>query len=221
VTTQVQKPKLVIGVVGHGKMSSVYDDSLEDIYWRSADPNELWVMDKLILSRKLKYICGPAGLDVPTPNWYIVRPCVNMFGLGLGAKKIYIEKYTLDLEPGHFWCEWFEGRHLSIDYEYGKQVLCVEGFKSSNTFTRWDRWTKTQDQIEFPSILEQFKNKPKVNCEYIGEKLIEVHFRENPDFANGIEDFIPVWQGQSTTPPQGYTYIDYPEVHGRIGAFVK
>ena len=199
----------------------IYEDTPEDIYWKTADADEIWVYDKLILSRKLGYKCGPAGIDVPEPGWYIVRPCVNVMGLGLGAKKMHLPQYTIDLDPGYFWCEWFEGRHLSIDYEYGKQVLCVEGFKSEDTFTKWDKWVATDDQIPFPKVLEQFVNKPNINCEFIGGKLIEVHFRSNPDFDHNIMEFIPVWKGQSIDPPEGYRYIDYPDVHGRIGAFVK
>ena len=200
---------------------TIYEDTQEDVYWQTADANEIWVYDKLILSRNLGYACGPVGIDVPVPAWYIVRPCVNIMGLGLGAKKMHLTKYTIDLDPGHFWCEWFDGRHLSVDYEYGKQVLCVEGFKSEDTFTKWDKWIATDDQIPFPKVLEQFVNKPNVNCEFIGGKLIEVHFRSNPDFEQDIKEFIPVWQGQTTEPPNGYRYIDYPDVHGRIGAFIK
>lgn len=200
---------------------TIYEDTQEDVYWQTADANEIWVYDKLILSRKLGYACGPVGIDVPVPAWYIVRPCVNIMGLGLGAKKMHLTKYTIDLDPGHFWCEWFDGRHLSVDYEYGKQVLCVEGFKSEDTFTKWDKWIATDDQIPFPKVLEQFVNKPNVNCEFIGGILMEVHFRSNPDFEQDIKEFIPVWQGQTTEPPNGYRYIDYPDVHGRIGAFIK
>jgi len=46
-------------------------DSQEDIVWQTVDPNDIWVMDKLILSRKLGYTCGPVGLDVPVPGVYI------------------------------------------------------------------------------------------------------------------------------------------------------
>lgn len=197
------------------------EDTLEDLYWKTANPEELWVLDKLILSRKLGYTCGPTGLDVPTPNWYIVRPCVNMMGLGLGAQKVWLEKSTEHLPLGYFWCEWFDGRHLSVDYHYGLPKLCVEGFKDETTFTRWDRWIKTDEFVHFPKILDQFIDKPWINCEFINGNLIEAHFRKNEDFENDIKEFIPVWENQSTDPPEGYRYIQYPDVHGRIGAFVK
>ena len=196
-------------------------DTVEDLVWKTIDPNNMWVLDKLILSKKLGYVCGPTGIDVPRPGWYIVRPCVNAMGLGLGAERVWLDCLTTHLPLGYFWCEWFEGRHLSVDYHYGLPKLCVEGFKQEDTFTRWDRWIKTDDFVHFPNVLDEFISTPWINCEFIGGKLIEVHFRHNMDFEGNIEEFIPVWEGQDTTPPQGYTYKQYPDVHGRIGAFVR
>jgi hypothetical protein len=194
----------------------------EEEVWNTADPRDLWILDKLVLSKRLGYTCGPTGTDVPTPNYYIVRPCVNAFGLGLGTQRVYIESSTDHLPPGHFWCEIFYGRHLSVDYHYGLQVLCVEGFKDTDTFTHWNKWIRTKDYVNRPSIIMPFLKKYEwVNCEYIGDKLIEIHFRNNPDFTENRQEFIPVWEGEETTPPEGYEYIDYPDVHGRIGAFIK
>ena len=200
---------------------------LEDLVWQNTNPNHLWALDKLIISRKLKYICGPTGIEVPKPGYYIVRPCVNAMGLGLGAQKMFIENNTDHLPLGYFWCEWFEGRHLSIDYHKGKVSLVVEGFKSEDTFTKWSKWEEIDDyeammySIEFPEILKEFKDFEWVNCEFIGNKLIEVHLRHNSDFPNGRNEYIPVWQGMNETPPKGYEYIQDPDVHGRIGAWVK
>ena len=65
----------------------------EENIWMNADPDDLWVFDKLILSKKLGYACGPVGTNVPKPDWYIVRPCVNAIGLGLGAQKVWIDNH--------------------------------------------------------------------------------------------------------------------------------
>lgn len=197
-------------------------DSAEDQVWKVIDPNDIWVLDKLILSRKLGYTCGPVGLDVPEAGYYIVRPCVNMLGLGLGAKRVWIEKDTCHLPVGHFWCEWFTGRHLSIDYYNQSQMLCVEGKKSEDTFTRWNEWIRNDIKISFPQILNDISQRhPWINCEYIDGKLIEVHLRRNEDFDGNINHFIPVWEGESINPPEGYSYREYPDIHGRIGAYVK
>lgn len=210
--------------VGNGQIvesNKVFDD--EDIAWQTTDPEDLWIFDKLILSRYLGYMCGPVGTPVPKEGYYMVRPCVNALGLGLGAQKHYIKDSTNHLTPGHFWCEWFDGDHISIDYDWGKQCLAVQGFKASGTFTRWDRWIRVDDvKIKMPAFLGNIRVKySKINCEYIGGKLIEVHLRHNPDFPGNRQEYIPVWQGQNECPPQGYEYIEDPDVHGRIGAWVK
>ena len=195
----------------------------EDLAWLNTAPEDLWVFDKLILARYLGYICGPVGTPVPQEGYYMVRPCVNALGLGLGAQKHYIKDSTNHLTPGHFWCEWFDGDHISVDYDWGKQCLAVQGFKSPETFTRWDRWKRVDDvKIKMPAFLGSIRVKySKINCEYIGGKLIEVHLRHNPDFPGNRQEYIPVWQGQNECPPEGYEYIEDPDVHRRIGAWVK
>lgn len=205
------------------------EDTAEDLVWKSIKPDHIWILDKLILSRKLGYKCGPVGTDVPRPEWYIVRPCVNALGLGLGAQKIFIEKETMHLPVGHFWCEWFDGEHHSVDYlpKSKTKVNTIKGIKYSHMdLVQWEKWIKVDHKKEhiipdflFPIILDY----ECINLEYIGNKLIEAHLRPNEDFSEGkaSEEFIPVWKGQKTAPPVGYRYIDYPDVHGRIGAFVK
>lgn len=195
---------------------------LEEIMWNSAKPEELWVLDKLILSRYLGYSCGPCGTAVPKPGWYCVRPCVNAFGMGLETQKVYIEESTDHLSPGHFWCEWFQGRHLSVDYEYNKQILCVEGLREINTFIKWNKWIKVKDKIKLPDILKKhFYHHRWLNCEFIGGKLIEVHFRYNMDFRWNNNEYIPVWK-ENEPIPDGYRYVPDPEpVAGRLGAHIR
>ena len=203
---------------GFGKLI----DTAEDQVWKTIAAQDLWVLDKLILSRHLNYNCGPAGLDVPVPGWYCVRPCVNMLGLGLGAEKLWLESETQHLPLGSFWCEWFEGRHLSVDYHRGLQRLCVQGQKPETTLTRWDVWKRIKDYVPRPPLIKPLMKRYEwVNCEFIGGKLIEVHLRRNEDFDGGIVEYIPVWNGDSIIAPPGYTYRPDPDIHGRIGAFVR
>ena len=191
--------------------------------WEIISPEDIWVMDKLILSRMLGYTCGPSGMDVPKPGWYIIRPCVNIRGLGLGAEKKWLDGDTHHLPIGSFWCEWFEGRHISVDYDAGSQILAVEGFKGDNTLSKWDRWVKVSDQYPLPEFLRELAIKyTQINCEFIGDKLIEVHFRLNPDFEGGINEFIPVFgRNAPDLEIQGYTWINAPDENNRIGAWVK
>jgi hypothetical protein len=44
------------------------------------EPEDLWVIDKFILSKRLGYFCGPAGVAPGTAGKYIVRPFMCSFG---------------------------------------------------------------------------------------------------------------------------------------------
>ena len=188
----------------------------EDEAWLNCHPDDLWIFDKLIVAKKLGYICGPVGVDVPKPGKYIVRPCVNIMGMGQGASFEYLTEDTDALTKynvytnnhnklGYFWCEVFEGRHLSVDYKTNpnqrsiKQGLTVEGFRSKNNpLWKFDKC---------------------INCEFIGGKLIEVHLRPNHDIGD-FNEAIPVWNDELTIPPKGYTYFE-DEDYNRIGFFKK
>lgn len=200
--------------------------STEDEVWANLSPEHIWIYDKLILSKKLGYNCGPVGIDVPKPDWYIVRPIMNLMGLGFGAERVWIEKDTDNLPIGYFWCEWFSGRHFSVDYHKQKPILCVEGFKDPEELMYWDAWSKLDDEsavmpaLKFPDILKEITYE-YVNCEFIGGKLIECQLRRNLDFQWGNSKFIPVWEEENIKPPEEWKYIEYPDLHGRIGAFIK
>ena len=191
-----------------------YDNEFFDL-----DPNDLWVYNKLQISRMLGYKCGPIGVKVLKPDNYIVRPSVNFLGLGMGAHFTYIQDTTDHLTPGHFWCEIFEGQHYSVDYEFGKRVRTTEGIRG-DSLMKWKKWRLVKKDFPFPGFLYEFRDKPHVNCEFIGNKLIEVHIRNNPDFSYNNTVFIPVWEGDVIDPPVGHTFIDCPDVHGRIGAYI-
>ena len=184
--------------------------------WKDCLDEDRWIFDKLILSTRLGHLCGPAGEPVPSPNFYIVRPCVNLLGMGRGAKKVWIEKETENIIPdGYFWCEEFTGRHLSIDYLDKKQSLCVEGIRDlKDPFWKWKEWRKVNDIVPLPEIFNSLKGEYKnINVEMIGEKVIEIHLRPNPDWEN--------YNGKSIIPlfiPDGYEFIEDRD-YKRLGFF--
>ena len=170
---------------------------IDDDYsaWVSADVADLWLFDKLILSRRLGYVCGPSGVPVPHAGVYVVRPVTNLAGMGIGASFQYLGPKT-ELPPGYFWCEVFTGQHLSIDYEYGVPVLSVEGHRDVNSpLWRWNRWCVVD--IELPVPLPELAEFPYLNVEFIGGYAIEVHLRHNPDFQYSNTVAIPVWDDQT------------------------
>lgn len=192
-----------------------FDKEFYDLY-----PDEMWVYNKLQISSMMGYVCGPVGVNVPRPGRYIVRPAINFLGLGMGAQIIHIKKSTDHLPPGHFWCQVFRGNHYSADFKYGKLVRVTQGIHGDD-ITKWKKWITVDKKFKFPEILDKpFTWKPNINCEFIGNKLIEIHIRKNPDFCYNNNIFIPVWEGDQINPPDGYRYVQCPDVNGRIGAYV-
>ena len=145
---------------------------------------DLWCVDKLILSKKLGYVCGPAGISPPYAGQYVVRPIMNLKMMSMGARMQYLDADSIP--DGYFWCEVFTGRHLSFDYHWGKQVLAVEGFRNDPLrLDRFSKWTKIDMFFDLPEILQDVADRyPWLNVEVIGDRVIEVHFRYNDDFAN-------------------------------------
>ena len=168
------------------------------------DVDDLWCVDKLILSKKLGYKCGPAGMPPPVPGNYIVRPIVNLKMMSVGATIEYLDSDSIP--DGYFWCEIFTGRHLSFDYEWGEQGLAVEGFRDDpKRLDRFSRWTKVNEVFELPKILQDVADRYQwFNIEVIGNSIIEVHFRYNDDFANhSANTIIPVWTEDFYPSPAG------------------
>lgn len=171
----------------------IYD---EDV-WQKVDVQDLWVYDKLILSKYLGHVCGPAGVNVPAVGDYVVKPITNIMGMGIGARPVYFDTLKTDsIGPGYFWMEWFKGPHLSIDVVDGKVDVVYEG--TSVNFTRFSRWFLSGVDINPPSfIMELSKKYGVVNYETVGGKIIELHLRANPDWHKyKAKELIPVWKGQ-------------------------
>lgn len=160
------------------------------------EPEDLWIYDKLILSKRLGYDCGPAGVAPTVSNTYIVRPISNYRMMGKGSKFLYIKKDEDIIEDGYFWSEVFQGRHLTFDYHYGLQVLAVEGEKETNSTNRFKKWEKVDETFILPSLLLPIALKYEwMNVEVIGSKIIEVHLRYNDDFRNHSSNVvIPIWK---------------------------
>jgi len=193
-----------------------------DEEWNRIHSEDLWVYNKLILSRVLGYTCGPIGTSVPKPDFYLVRPSMNLLGMGRFARKEFIHKYTERFHPSEFWCEIFEGDHISIDYQNGEQKLSILGVRDEiNPLYKWDMWKKVDVKIEFPKILKKLKgNYEWINCEFVGNRLIEVHFRRNSDFRYGNSVAIPVWNDHIIENIEGYRFVNDPD-YFRRGFFIK
>lgn len=191
--------------------------------WPSCPIDCLWVYDKLILAVRCGHKAGPAGVPVPVAANYIIRPITNIRMMGRGAVRRWLTPEDTDLVPdGHFWCEVFNGRHISVDFHHGIQTLAVEGFRGTDgRLDRFTRWQRIDCDVEFPAELAALSDQtPWVNVEYVGGKIIEAHLRWNDDFRNHSGGVIyPVWVDNELPQPPDTSW--YPSPSGdRLGFWV-
>jgi hypothetical protein len=190
--------------------------------WNSIHYDDLWIYNKLQLSRVLGYSCGPVGTTVPKPDFYIVRPCINFLGMGRYARIEWIENRTEHLYPSDFWCEVFSGEHLSVDFYHQEAKLVVLGTRDSNDpLYKWKKWEKINKKVDFPSILTNLRGKYDwINCEFVDGNLIEVHIRQNPDFRYNNDVAIPIWEDDNGKKCSELSYIKDSD-YKRKGFFIK
>ena len=178
--------------------------------------NFRWLFNKLEVALRQGLHAGPAGTAPLHKGEYISRPIYNTYGMGIGAKKFsYDPKKDHEdfinhavVPPGHFWCEWLSGPHLSIDYQTKehnswevRSVWYGQHFDETNLvrFESWERldnssaphpyliplrvpWWGTTATSEIRELVDGF------NVEMRNEKVIEIHLR----FGNDPFDDLPV-----------------------------
>lgn len=181
--------------------------------WQSSD-SARWVLNKLELSIKLGYHCGPAMKPVDKTGEYIVRPIMNFSGMGIHTRKMFLEENRITtIEPGYFWCEFFKGPQYSIDYTWKDNqyfpVFCTQGFIDEDEFVHFNYWKR----ISYPGfILPKWINdlgKEKINVEFIGDKIIEIHLRHSDDFPPGASEIHPIWKNTSDEVKENFSRLGY------------
>lgn len=201
--------------------------------WKQYPRYRKW-FNKLYVSDLLGYSCGPCGVAPDRDDYYIIRPIYNLSGMSAGAHKKYIKAGdTTKVPPGYFWCEWFEGDHISATYEfvhdedpYWIPLKAWKGFKLEFKFFKWEKTT------EYPVVPRVFNELSalRINLEFIGDKVIEVHLRDTPDPE--YNELIPIWDDDPINlvdiyESMGYSYIEsFDDADGfikpaRIGFMVK
>jgi hypothetical protein len=82
---------------------------------------------------------------------------------------------------------------------------------------------KIDKKVQFPKILQDLKGDYEyINCEFIGNKLIEVHFRQNPDFRHNNTVAIPIWNEKDLNlyDLDEYNFIEDTD-YKRLGFLIK
>ena len=83
------------------------------------------------------------GSQFQDPDFYIVRPPMNVLGMGRFSRIEYLENNTEHLHPSEFWCEVFKGEHLSVDYYKKQSSLIVRGIREPDSpLYKWSKWKK-------------------------------------------------------------------------------
>lgn len=177
----------------------------------------------------LGYRCGPCGVPIPKTGKYCVRPIYNLDGMSRGAYIKILKKGDKSTPPGYFWCEFFDGEHYSVDYsndkknKQWKQILTVIG-KKHNLYKFW-LWKKINKQFILPYVQNTwFDLVDTINVEYIGDKIIEIHLRGNPDFyGHNYSELTVVWKSDKKRKlDKSWTFIKSEEDLGfdkRIGFY--
>ena len=180
--------------------------------WHLYPHYRLWA-NKLFVAEKFGYVCGPGGIPVPKEAKYVVRPIMNLAGMGVGARILTLHPEDIEKVPaGYFWCEVFKGRHLSIDYvkkDDGKFHLLnvYEGVNTEEDLTRFRSWTRIDYHHIFLDKMLSELDVPRLNIETIDDKVIEVHLRNGFDHMMQYKEIIPVFKGDPKRK-DGYKFVE-------------
>lgn len=183
-----------------------------------AYPEHRWIFNKLEVALKLGYEAGPACVPVRRSDNYIIRPIYNLYGMGIGAHTQYLLQSDgwdmmnhAHIPPGYFWCEMFEGDHLSIDFKRTKAPIgssfCWESFctmigeTDKNCLTKFKSWVKIENKrVLLPLFCNHLDGVDNLNIEMIGGNIIEIHLRTGNDVVWDMPvgtKLVPVWNGDS------------------------
>lgn len=192
--------------------------------WEKYGNSDLrWVFNKLEVALRQGLHAGPAGVPPGHGGLFISRPVYNLYGMGIGAEQFSYATHMYDdmvqhkfVRPGHFWCEWIVGEHLSIDYQkydngtWGISSVWEGTHYSDTNLTKFKSWTRLSNRAapepyDLPITLE-WLFEPGVsffNVEMRGEHIVDLHLRPGDlmfkDLPVGTA-LYPVWEGIEELP---------------------
>lgn len=186
----------------------------------AAYPSDRQWYNKLYLAQAFGYECG-TGV-IPYSGEWIVRPITNLEGMGLDATISTLAAGTI-IPPNLFFCQVFKGRHITIDYvrkdNMWIQTDTYQGFNTPDNLIQFSKWQRIDYQYKLPSIMDSIKS-THLNIEMIGDNIIEVHLRPNPDPIM-YREFWPIWSEDQLPPSSEYIRIPDKEDHiGRLGFYI-
>lgn len=198
------------------------DIPTQDDYAYPMYPEYNWVYTKLMLYQSLGIQAMPHGIE---PDAYPVfsKPICNMWGMGVGAKKLDHWDWMTDYEAGHLWMPVLEGVQCSTDIAvvngHIKWHYTMEAIKDEHgsfmVFRSYDHYDI--DKIR-PWVLKHLKGYTgMINVECIGGVPIEVHLRFSPQFVElyggdcWLRAVVALYEKKrwdlSIDMPRGYSYV--------------
>jgi len=213
-------------------LPSIYEEDCET--WAAYCHNEQqrWIFNKLEVALRQGLLAGPAGTAPPTSGTYIARPIYNIFGMGISAHKFDYSESEHDafinhagLQPGHFWCEWLDGPHLSIDYRlfddgtWRRTSMTTGEHTSDANLVRFARWTKL-NPLDAPAFEElpvtpDLTDVTAVNVEMRSGYIIEMHLRLGNDPFDHLPvgtEIVPVWPDMEVPEDAEFLGNFYPDL---------
>ena len=90
------------------------------------------------------------------------------------------------VRAGEFWCEYFEGPHISGDYRYvtgqipyWEPLSCWEGINYPINLSKFVEWKRHKHAPRVPKLFNELSDVAVINVEFIGDKPID--FLETPN----------------------------------------
>jgi hypothetical protein len=174
-------------------LPNLYKDDLEA--W-AAYPDHRWVYDRLAVSTG-----SPCDI-LPTAFPVIVKPVINLSGMGLGATVVYnLQEYSeLGAMAGFMWSPLYSGRHVSTDcvVAAGELSWSAQALGICDGPRRFAAWFLGEVYPDEMDIVARFvaEKLPRyagaLNIETVGGNIIEVHLRLTQDWISaGSYDAYP------------------------------
>ena len=137
-----------------------------------------WIMNKLQLAERLGYRCGPHGTPLPVAGDYCIRPVYSIAGGGgSGVYKHNSAAPGVNNTPaapgGYFWCEWFDGPNIGVDYRDDIPIQAFGADPDENG--DFQSYEARPERTELPDMLKGIAKYLMV--EFIGDKIVEVSLR--------------------------------------------
>lgn len=202
--------------------------------YENCPPEYRWAFNKLEVCNRMGYYANPSEIPVSKTALYCVKPIINLNGMGKGSTQVLLQSGESYDKPGYFYMDWFNGKHLSVDYNNKGEVLSVyEGIQHDvSKLWKWDMWIRRSETIApaFPKELEElFDVSDYFNIEWIDGKLIEIHLRQTDAVERLFDIYIPQFQDGTVgknfeLSEKGYIFIaaeDTASEKRRIGFWTK